>query len=185
MKLFRPRFIRNTGTFAAPDRPCPSSSYEVCACLERLYELITASDEPTLCLAELFVLSSGFSGKPTEYAIYITVKTADDRTLIASVNNAESGYGFDYYQQSANTMQLVIDAPGINKADCNGFKVRMQVKAPPVPDDVGWGIDVARLALYFTDGTTLAAEHLNFLMKATAGMFDGGVDIAEIDFASP
>jgi hypothetical protein len=164
LRPFRSRLTRDTGAYAGA--ATGRSPDDLCACLERLYELINARNAPTLCWAELFTLTSGFSGKPADFGIYVTVKTADQSALIASASNAEAGSGFFYPQNSPHFVPLVIDGPGITKADCRGFRVRLQIKLlPQQPPEEPWGINVARVTLYFTDGTTLVAERLDFLLR--------------------
>lgn len=79
-------------TDAAALRDCDSGETlradKLCACVIRLYELMTAPSQPTLCRAELWTLT-GDKGKDAATAIYTAVKTADDRTLLASATGAD------------------------------------------------------------------------------------------------
>lgn len=148
---------------------------ELCACLVKLYELIRTPEQPTLIRAELFTLTGDADNKDHDTGIYLTVKTTDNRTLLASVNNADSS-GKDmteYNDDSHHIVPLVIEAPGITKGDCGGFKVHMFIKTN---GDDTWSIDDARVTLYFGDGTTLVAEQFGFSL-----VNDG----ASTDFAAP
>jgi hypothetical protein len=132
-----------------------------CACMLKLYELIAVTRQPTLRRAELFTLTGDDDNKDPDTGIYITVKTADDRALLASINNADSS-GKDmttYNDDSHHIVPLVVEAPGISKEDCRGFNVRMWIKTK---GNDTWTIDDARVTLYFGDGTTLVAEQLAF-----------------------
>jgi hypothetical protein len=148
---------------------------ELCFCLLRLYELISAPKQPTLIRAELFTLTGDGDNKDHDTGIYLIVKTSDDRTLLASVNNADSS-GKDmteYNDDSHHIVPLVVEAPGVTKGDCGGFKVHMSIKTN---GDDTWTIDDARVTLYFSDGTTLVAEQFDFSL-----VNDG----ASTDFAAP
>ena len=99
--------------------------------------------------------------KDHDTGIYVTVKTSDDRTLLASINNADSS-GKDmteYNDDSHHIVPLVVEAPGVTKAACGQFKVRMSIKTN---GNDTWTIDEARVTLYFTDATTLVASQLAF-----------------------
>ncbi len=148
---------------------------ELCFCLLRLYELISTPKQPTLIRAELYTLTGDADNKDHDTGIYLIVKTADDRTLLASVNNADSS-GKDmteYNDDSHHIVPLVVEAPGITKEDCGGFKVHMFIKTN---GNDTWTIDDARVTLYFSDGTTLVAEQFGFSL-----VNDG----ARTDFAAP
>ncbi|MFF9586447.1 hypothetical protein [Streptomyces achromogenes] len=116
---------------------------------------------PTLSRAELFTLTGDGDNKDHDTGIYITVKTSDDRSLLASINNADSS-GKDmttYNDDSHHIVPLVVEAPGTGKPDCSGFRVRMWIKTN---GNDNWTIDDARVTLYFSDGTTLVAEKFGF-----------------------
>jgi hypothetical protein len=134
---------------------------QLCACVIRLYELITAPKQPTLYRAELWTLT-GDKAKASSTAIYVAVKTADDRTLLASATGADcsvDGAAWTIYvHKSSHIVPLVVEAPGISKADCGGFLVRMWVKTYNI--DEPWTIDTVRITLYFSDGTNLVAENV-------------------------
>lgn len=128
----------------------------------------------TLSRAELFTLTGDEDNKDHDTGIYVTVKTSDGQSLLASVNNADSS-GKDmttYNDDSHHIVPLVVEAPGALKPDCRGFKVRMWIKTN---GNDNWSIDDARVTLYFSDGTTLVAEQLGFSL-------DG--DGAATEFAS-
>ncbi|MGW2956197.1 hypothetical protein [Streptomyces eurythermus] len=128
----------------------------------------------TLSRAELFTLTGDGDNKDHDTGIYITVKTSDEKSLLASINNADSS-GKDmttYNDDSHHIVPLVVEAPGARKSDCSGFRVRMWIKTN---GNDNWTIDVARVTLYFSDGTTLVAEKLGFNL-------DG--DGASAEFAS-
>ncbi|MFI2205398.1 hypothetical protein ACH47Z_32370 [Streptomyces sp. NPDC020192] len=111
--------------------------------------------------AELFTLTGDSDNKDPDTGIYVTVKTSDEKSLLASINNADSS-GKDmttYNDDSHHIVPLVVEAPGATKSDCGGFKVRMWIKTNGSDN---WSIDDARVTLYFSDGTTLVAERLNF-----------------------
>ncbi|KRV49055.1 hypothetical protein AQ490_22360 [Wenjunlia vitaminophila] len=117
--------------------------------------------QPTLYRADLFTLTGDGDNKDHDTGIYITVKTRDDRTLLASINNADSS-GKDmttYNDDSHHIVPLVVEAPGATKSNCDGFKVRMWIKTN---GNDTWTIDDARVTLFFSDGTTLVAEKLGF-----------------------
>ncbi|AEW98561.1 hypothetical protein [Streptantibioticus cattleyicolor] len=125
--------------------------------------------------ATLFTLTGDEEDKDHDTGIYVTVKTRDDKGLLASVNNADSS-GKDmttYNDDSHHIVPLVVEAPGATKPDCEGFKVRMWIKTNGHDH---WPIDDARVTLYFSDGTTLVAEKLGFSLT------DDG---AGVEFTSP
>jgi hypothetical protein len=164
-----------TNTAALPDckEAAPGSTDELCACLERFYELLTARREPTLYRAELYTLTGAMFAKHEEVGVYVEVKTADDRTLLAYTTNADTGYGFYYYLNSVHVVPLVTASTGIAKADCLGFKVRLWISfsAEALPGLNPWQLDLARIMLAFTDGTVLVAENRDFQLlgdEATA-----------------
>lgn len=116
---------------------------------------------PTLIRAELFTLTGDSDNKDNDTGIYVTVKTGDGRSLLASINNADSS-GKDmttYNDDSHHIVPLILEAPGTLKSDCGGFKVRMWIKTK---GNDNWTIDDARITLYFSDGTTLVAEQYSF-----------------------
>ncbi|MEU5079780.1 MULTISPECIES: hypothetical protein [Streptomyces] len=116
---------------------------------------------PTLSRAELFTLTGDGDNKDHDTGIYITVKTNDEKSLLASINNADSS-GKDmttYNDDSHHIVPLVVEAPGTGKSECYGFRVRMWIKTN---GNDNWTIDVARVTLYFSDGTTLVAEKFGF-----------------------
>ncbi|GHG93105.1 hypothetical protein [Streptomyces rubradiris] len=116
---------------------------------------------PTLSRAELFTLTGDDDNKDHDTGIYITVKTSDEKSLLASINNADSS-GKDmttYNDDSHHIVPLVVEAPGARKWECSGFRVRMWIKTN---GNDNWTIDVARVTLYFSDGTTLVAEKFGF-----------------------
>jgi hypothetical protein len=128
----------------------------------------------TLSRVELFTLTGDEDNKDHDTGIYVTVKTSDGQSLLASVNNADSS-GKDmttYNDDSHHIVPLVVEAPGALRSDCRGFKVRMWIKTN---GNDNWSIDDARVTLYFSDGTTLVAEQLGFSL-------DG--DGAATEFAS-
>ncbi len=120
--------------------------------------------EPTLLRAELFTLTGDDDNKDHDTGIYITVKSGDEKILIASVNNADSS-GKDmteYNDDSHHIVPLVVEAPGATRSICEGFKVRMWIKTNGSDK---WTIDDARITLYFSDGTTLVADKYNFALE--------------------
>jgi hypothetical protein len=136
-------------------------SENCCECIVRFYELLTSAKASTLNRAELFTLTGDGDNKDHDTGIYITVKTSDDKALLASINNADSS-GKDmteYNDDSHHIVPLVIEAPGATKDTCGQFKVRMWIKTNGNDE---WDIDDARVTLYFSDGTTLVAEQLGF-----------------------
>ncbi len=131
--------------------------------------------QPTLDRAELFTLTGDGDNKDPDTGIYITVKTQDSKSLLASVNNADSS-GKDmtkYNDDSHHIVPLVVEGPGTSKADCAGFRVRMWIKTNGKDK---WTIDDARVTLYFSDGTTLVAEKQSFNLEN---------DGASTEFAAP
>lgn len=148
---------------------------QLCMCMLRIFELMSARQQRTLCRAELFTLTGDQDNKDKDTGIYVTVKTADDRSLLASINNADSS-GKDmttYNDDSHHIVPLVVEAHGATLDDCGGFKVHMWIKTN---GNDTWTIDDARVTLYFSDGTTLVAEQLGF------SLVDDG---ASTDFAGP
>ncbi|MEC3993036.1 hypothetical protein VSR01_05570 [Actinacidiphila sp. DG2A-62] len=128
----------------------------------------------TLSRVELFTLTGDEDNKDHDTGIYVTVKTGDEQSLLASVSNADSS-GKDmttYNDDSHHIVPLVVEAPGALKSDCRGFKVWMWIKTN---GNDNWSVDDARVTLYFSDGTTLVAEQLGFSL-------DG--DGAATEFAS-
>ncbi|WP_258565294.1 hypothetical protein [Streptomyces sp. WELS2] len=116
---------------------------------------------PTLSRAELFTLTGDDDNKDHDTGIYVTVKTGDERSLLASINNADSS-GKDmttYNDDSHHFVPLVVEAPGAGKSECSGFRVRMSIKTN---GNDNWSIDVARVTLYFSDGITLVADKFGF-----------------------
>jgi hypothetical protein len=154
-----------------PENPCASISDS----LLRLYEILTESKQPTLERAELFTLTGDSDNKDHDTGIFVSVKSADGKMQLASISNADSS-GKDmteYNDDSYHIVPLGVDAPGATKADCNQFKVHMSIKTN---GDDTWSIDLARVTLYFSDGTNLVAERANFRL-----VNDG----ASTDFSSP
>jgi len=133
----------------------------LCDCLLRFYELLNQTKEPTLERAELFTLTGDGDNKDHDTGIYVSVKTADGSTELASINGADSS-GKDmteYNDDSSRIVPLVIDAPGTTKGQSSGYRVHMWIKTN---GDDTWDIDVARTTLYFSDGTNLVAEQTGF-----------------------
>jgi hypothetical protein len=117
--------------------------------------------QSTLIRAELFTLTGDGDNKDHDTGIYITAKTRDGKTLLASINNADSS-GKDmttYNDDSHHIVPLVVEASGATKVNCDGFKVRMSIKTNGSDH---WEIDEARVTLYFSDSTTLVAEKFRF-----------------------
>lgn len=155
----------------ARDNPCS----DLCECLLRLYELLTQSKQPTLIRAELFTLTGDDDDKDHDTGIFVSVKSGDGKTQLASVSNADSS-GKDmtgYTDDSYHIVPLVVDAAGATKADCVQFRAHMWIKTNGSDT---WSIDIARVTLYFSDGTNLVAEQDHFQLV------DDG---ASADFSSP
>lgn len=138
-----------------------ADSSGLCECLLKLFALLIATRPSTLMRAELFTLTGDEDNKNEDTGIYVTVKTSDDRTLLASINNADSS-GKDmteYNDDSHHIVPLVVEAPSVTRTACGQFKVRMSIKTNGSDT---WTIDEARVTLYFTDGSTLVADQLDF-----------------------
>ena len=151
--------VSTSAADAATEGQTPTSA--LCDCLLRFYELLNQTKEPTLERAELFTLTGDGDNKDHDTGIYVSVKTADGSTELASINGADSS-GKDmteYNDDSSHIVPLVIDAPGTTKGQSSGYRVHMWIKTN---GDDTWDIDVARTTLYFSDGTNLVAEQTGF-----------------------
>ncbi|TDT95954.1 hypothetical protein EDD99_7796 [Streptomyces sp. 846.5] len=156
--------LTGTGTAGAAALASPRSAVHAVAGHAPVPGRRDGSAQPTLERAELFTLTGDSDNKDHDTGIYITVKTHDDKSLLASVNNADSS-GKDmttYNDDSHHIVPLVVEGPGTSKADCGGFKVRMWIKTN---GNDTWPIDDARVTLYFSDGTTLVAEQQGITLK--------------------
>lgn len=130
---------------------------------------------PTLDRAELFTLTGDDDNKDHDTGIYVTVKSYDGKSMLASVNGADSS-GKDattYNDDSHHIVPLTVEGAGTSKYDARGFKVRLSIKTNGNDE---WDIDEARVTLYFRDGTTLVADKYDFTL-------DG--DEAAADFQAP
>ncbi len=125
---------------------------------------------PVLLRAELFTLT-GNDNKDKDTGIDIEVLTADGRTLLAFIGNADSS-GTDateYNDNSAHTVPLIIFSPGAPRDACIGFTVHMSISTN---GNDTWKIRQARVALLFSDGNTLIAEKDNFQLKNNGASTD-------------
>jgi hypothetical protein len=148
---------------------------QLCECLLRFYEILSQKPQPTLGRAELYTATGDGDNKDHDTGIFVSVKTADDSMLLASISNADSS-GKDmteYNDDSYHIVPLVVESPGATDLQCTGFKVHMWIKTN---GDDTWDIDLARVTLYFSDGTNLVAEQQGFQL-----VNDG----ASTDFSNP
>jgi hypothetical protein len=127
---------------------------DLCSCMVRLYELISAPKDPTLFRAELFVRFM-LNGKGENDGIYVTVKTSDLRTLLVSETNG--AHGIAWASPGAYFWPLLVEAPGATRAECERFQVRMSVQT----HQQYLYLSVVRITLYFSDSTTLVAEEFD------------------------
>jgi hypothetical protein len=133
----------------------------VCECLIRFYELLNKTKQPALLRADLYTLTGDGDNKDHDTGIFVSVKTADGSAQLASISNADSS-GKDmteYNDDSWHIVPLVVEAPGAAKSQCANFRVHLSQKTN---GNDTWDIDVARVTLYFSDGSNLVAEQLNF-----------------------
>jgi hypothetical protein len=148
---------------------------DLCDCLLRFHQILTQTKPPTLMRAELFTLTGDEDNKDGDTAIFVSVKTSNNKVQLASVSNADaSGKDMtEYNDDSYHIVPLVVDSPGSTKDECARFNVRLMIKTHGADT---WTIDIARVTLFFTDGTNLVAERTSF---------DLVDDAALVDFSAP
>jgi hypothetical protein len=116
--------------------------------------------ELALTRAELFTITGG-DNKDHDTGIFISAKNSDNTTLLSSISNADSS-GTDateYNDDSYHIVPLVVDAPGMTRAQSFGFNVHMSIKTNGSDT---WILNLARVTLFFNDGTNLVADNTNF-----------------------
>jgi hypothetical protein len=144
---------------------------ELCDCLLRFHQILTQRKPGTLMRAELFTLTGDGDNKDHDTAIFVSVKSADNRIQLASASNADaSGKDMtEYNDDSYHIVPLVVDSPGSTKDECTSFNVRLMIKTN---GNDTWTIDIARVTLFFTDGTNLVAEKTSFELVNDAAFTD-------------
>ena len=70
----------DASTSEAYETAVATSTGDLCGCLVRLYELISARNEPTLYRAELFLQCDPEQYKDPQTGFYASVKTSSTRT---------------------------------------------------------------------------------------------------------
>ena len=132
-----------------------------CDCILSFYQLLTKAKEPTLVRAELFTLTGDDDNKDKDTGIFLSVKTSDATMELAGISNADSSGkdATEYNDDSYHIVPLMVSAPGATRSQCTGFRVRMWQKTN---GNDTWSVDLARVTLYFNDGTNIVAERNNF-----------------------
>lgn len=148
-----------------------------CECMLKMFEIVVAAlKQPAkLIRAELFTLTGDADNKDHDTGIFVSVKTSDGTMQLASISNADSS-GKDmteYNDDSYHIVPLVVEASGATRAQCSRFKVRVSIKTN---GNDTWAIDLARVTLYFNDGTNLVADKADFQLVN---------DAASVDFSAP
>jgi hypothetical protein len=104
--------------------------------------------------------------KVSDASFAVSVKTSDQKALLASINNA--GLGFYWDEASTTVVPLLVEAPGATKDDCDRFSVDLRYYAQNNSTIFEW----VRVTLYFSDGTTLLAQQLNVGVDPPTGTFE-------------
>ncbi len=133
----------------------------------------TKKTEPVLIKATLFTHTND-DNKDHDTGIYAEVKTADGQTIIVHANNRDNSGddGTEYKDGSDHQFDLDIDAAGIEKSSCAGYKVRVWQHTHGHDT---WKFN-ARLVLYFSGGTNIVASRDGIELKN---------DGAGTDFTAP
>jgi hypothetical protein len=110
--------------------------------------------EPVLNSAKLFT-RTGDHAKDDDTGVYTYVRTANKQTLLAKVENADNcKKACKYKNYSEHTVELTV-VSRLPKSQCQDFIVELGSRAY---GNDKWKVEVARVTLYFSDGTNLVQE---------------------------
>jgi hypothetical protein len=128
---------------------------------------------PRLVRAELFTHTNN-DNKDHDTGIYLSVTTADGRTLLAGRSNADNSGddSTEYNDYSDHTVPLTVLAPGAQKTQSGQFRVHLWQRTH---GNDTWKFN-AQVSLDFSDGTNLVASRDNIVLRNNN---------ASIDFQAP
>ena len=129
----------------------------------------TMADEPVLIKATFFSHTND-DDKDHDTGIYINVRSNDGTMVIAHVNNADNSGddGTQYKDGSDHQCDLSLDAPGLHKSACAGFRTHLWIHTH---GNDTWKFN-GRLVLYFSDGSNLSADLGNTELKNDGAAVD-------------
>lgn len=94
--------------------------------------------------------------KDHDTGVYVELRTQDGSSILAHANNRDNSGddGSQYKDGSDHSFDLDLDAPGIDRNACNGFRVKVWQHTNGKDT---WKFN-ARVVLFFTDRSNLAAS---------------------------
>ncbi len=134
---------------------------------------VKAADEPVLIKATFFSHTND-EDKDHDTGVYVKVNSSDNLTQIAHADNRDNSGddGTQYKDGSDHQFDLDLDAAGLSKSSCKGFKVHVWQHTH--------GHDTWRsnqqVVLYFSDHSNLTASRDGIELKN---------DGAAVDFSAP
>jgi hypothetical protein len=114
-----------------------------------------AGDDPVLTKV-IFRSHTNDDDKDHDTGVYVVVKTADGQTQIAHADNRDNSGddGTQYKCNSDHEFGVDVDADGIKKSACGGFKVHVTIHSHGYDT---WRFN-GQVILKFSDGTNLTAN---------------------------
>ncbi|MDB6066951.1 MAG: hypothetical protein JWR26_3159 [Pedosphaera sp.] len=112
--------------------------------------------------------------KDKETGVYVYVTSRDGKTKLAEAENADgiAERALEYKADTDHVFQLRLIRPGVTKAACEGFKVKVKSKAS---GNDNWEFK-GRVTLYFSDGTHVSSSKEGLSLNSKDSKF------AEADF---
>jgi len=122
----------------------------------------TKKDEPVLIKATFFTHTND-DNKDHDTGVYVEVKTSDGQTTIVHANNRDNSGddGTEYKDNSDHQFDLDIDAAGLEKSACGGYKVRVWQHTHGHDT---WKFN-GKVVLYFSNHTNLTASRDGIELK--------------------
>lgn len=139
----------------------------------------TVAVKSAVCQGPVLIKATFFShtndeDKDHDTGVYVRVTSADGQTTIAHADNRDNSGddGTQYKDGSDHQFDLDLDAPGMDKASCAGFKVHIYIHTH---GNDTWRFN-GRVVLYFSDRSNITATLGNTELKN---------DGASTDFSAP
>jgi hypothetical protein len=141
-----------------------------------------ASSQPTAVLNRAVLNTvTGGDNKDHDTCVWATVKTADNATLLAQIENGNCGGDntTEYRDHESKDITFQLETTGATKDACKGFRVHLWQKTHGGGGHDKWIVNEANATLYFSDGLNLTAHSDGFTLES-----NGEDDAPARDFAN-
>lgn len=129
----------------------------------------SAHAQGVLTRATLTTVTDG-DNKDHDTCVWATVTTADGSSQLANIKNGDCGGDntTEYGDHSTHEIAFQIDAAGVSKDDCRGFKVHVWQKTHGGKGHDTWIVNEATVTLFFSNNLNLTAHTGKFSLVSNS-----------------